>query len=74
MSDTYFVIYSPEAKDDLREIYSYIAYDLQAPGDSRRPGKPHPERNPVAGFYAVPGCCRGLGAVEKHGDASGTGR
>ena len=31
MSDTYSVIYSPEAKDDLREIYSYIAYDLQAP-------------------------------------------
>ena len=24
MSDTYSVIYSPEAKDDLREIYSYI--------------------------------------------------
>ena len=31
MSDTYSVIYSPEAKDDLREIYSYIAYDLHAP-------------------------------------------
>lgn len=31
MSDAYSVIYSPEAKDDLREIYSYIAYDLQAP-------------------------------------------
>ena len=31
MSDTYSIIYSSEAKDDLREIYSYIAYDLQAP-------------------------------------------
>jgi len=30
MSD-YSVIYSPEAKDDLREIYSYIAFDLKAP-------------------------------------------
>lgn len=30
MSDTYSIIYSSEAKDDLREIYSYIAYDLQA--------------------------------------------
>ena len=29
MNGTYFVIYSPDAKDDLREIYSYIAYDLQ---------------------------------------------
>lgn len=31
MSDTYSVIYSPEAKDDLREIYAYIAFDLRAP-------------------------------------------
>lgn len=31
MSDTYSVIYSPETKEDLRKIYSYIAYDLQAP-------------------------------------------
>lgn len=31
MSNTYSVIYSPEAKDDLREIYSYIAFDLKAP-------------------------------------------
>jgi len=30
MSD-YSIIYSPEAKDDLREIYSYIAFDLKAP-------------------------------------------
>lgn len=29
--DLFLIIYSPEAKDDLREIYSYIAYDLQAP-------------------------------------------
>ena len=31
MSDTYSIIYSSEAKDDLREIYSYIAYDLLSP-------------------------------------------
>ena len=72
MSDTYSIIYSSEAKDDLREIYSYIAYDLQAPETAE--GQVNRERNPVAGFYAVPICCRGLGAVEKHGDASGTGR
>lgn len=35
MSDTYSIIYSSEAKDDLREIYSYIAYDLQAPRQQR---------------------------------------
>ena len=31
MSDTYSVIYSPEAKDNLKEIYSYIAFELEAP-------------------------------------------
>ena len=31
MSNAYSVIYSPEAKDDLREIYSYIAFGLEAP-------------------------------------------
>ena len=31
MNDTYSVIYSPQAKDDLMEIYSYIAFDLQVP-------------------------------------------
>ena len=31
MSDTYQVIYSPEALDDIRKIYSYIAYELQVP-------------------------------------------
>lgn len=31
MSDTYSVVYSPEAMDDLREIYSYIAFTLLVP-------------------------------------------
>lgn len=31
MSDAYSVIYSPEAMDDLREIYSYIAFTLLVP-------------------------------------------
>lgn len=31
MSESYSVIYSPEAKDDLGEIYSYIAFNLEAP-------------------------------------------
>lgn len=29
MNDNYSIIYSPKAKDDLRNIYSYIAFDLQ---------------------------------------------
>ncbi|MBS5063795.1 MAG: type II toxin-antitoxin system RelE/ParE family toxin [Hungatella hathewayi] len=31
MSDGYKVIYSPAAFDDIRKIYSYIAFELQAP-------------------------------------------
>ena len=31
MNETYSVIYSPQAKDDLMEIYSYIAFELHAP-------------------------------------------
>lgn len=31
MSDIYSVIYSPEAVDDLREIYLYIAFTLKVP-------------------------------------------
>lgn len=32
MIDTYSIIYSPEARDDLKDIYSYIAFDLLVPG------------------------------------------
>ena len=32
MSDTYSVIYSPEAKNDIKDIYSYIAFELLVPG------------------------------------------
>lgn len=28
MSDTYSVIYSPEARSDIKEIYSYIAFTV----------------------------------------------
>ena len=31
MSTSYTVIYSPEAVDDLRDIYSYIAFELLVP-------------------------------------------
>jgi len=31
MSDTYSVAYSPEALEDLKEIYSYIAFTLKEP-------------------------------------------
>ncbi|MCM1157340.1 MAG: type II toxin-antitoxin system RelE/ParE family toxin [Bacteroidales bacterium] len=31
MNDNYRVIYSPEALDDIRKIYSYIAFELQMP-------------------------------------------
>ncbi|MDY6267372.1 MAG: type II toxin-antitoxin system RelE/ParE family toxin [Selenomonadaceae bacterium] len=31
MSDTYRVSYTPEALDDLRDIYAYLAFELRAP-------------------------------------------
>ncbi len=31
MSDVYKIVYSSEALDDIRKIYSYIAYELQVP-------------------------------------------
>lgn len=35
MSDSYAVVYSPKAKDDLKEIYSYIAFKLQVPNTAQ---------------------------------------
>lgn len=35
MSDSYSVIYSPEAMDDLKEIYSYIAFALKVPDTAK---------------------------------------
>ena len=32
MSDIYSVIYSSEARNDIKEIYSYIAFELLVPG------------------------------------------
>lgn len=31
MSTSYNIFYSPEALEDIRKIYSYIAYELQVP-------------------------------------------
>ena len=35
MNDRYDVVYSPEALEDLRNIYSYIAFTLLAPGTAK---------------------------------------
>lgn len=35
MSDSYSVIYSPEALSDLKDIYTYIAQELLVPGTAR---------------------------------------
>lgn len=35
MSEQYKVIYSPQAADDLKEIYSYIAFELLAPDTAK---------------------------------------
>ena len=35
MSEAYFIVYSSEAMDDLREIYSYIAFTLKVPSTAK---------------------------------------
>ncbi len=35
MNDSYSVVYSPKAKDDLKEIYSYIAFTLLVPDTAK---------------------------------------
>lgn len=35
MNDSYSVIYSPKAMDDLREIYSHIAFTLLVPDTAK---------------------------------------
>jgi len=35
MSDSYSVVYSPEALNDLKDIYAYIARELLAPDTAR---------------------------------------
>ncbi len=35
MSEQYKVIYSPQAADDLKDIYSYIAFELLAPDTAK---------------------------------------
>lgn len=36
MNTRYQVIYSPEALNDLKKIYSYIAFDLQVPDTAQK--------------------------------------
>lgn len=35
MSDSYHVIYSPEALEDIKDIYAYIAYELKVPDTAK---------------------------------------
>ena len=35
MSKLYSIVYSPKALEDLKDIYVYIADELQAPGTAR---------------------------------------
>lgn len=70
MNDTYSVIYSPKAKDDLREIYSYIACDLQAPETSE--GQVSRIRKEIRSLDFMPSHTLSWnGAVEKHGNTPG---
>ncbi|MDE6406939.1 MAG: type II toxin-antitoxin system RelE/ParE family toxin [Lachnospiraceae bacterium] len=36
MSEKFCIFYSPEALDDIRKIYSYIAFELQVPETAQK--------------------------------------
>lgn len=50
--NNYKVSYSGEALSDLREIYSYIAYELLVPKTAAAQIKRIREKNPFIRFYA----------------------
>ncbi len=71
MSDAYSVIYSPEAKSDIKDIYSYIAFELLVPRTAEsqvnrirktiRSLEFMPSRNPIVDWE--PWKCRGMHKV-----------
>ena len=52
MSDTYSVSYSPEAKNDIKEIYSYIAFELLVPSPAE--GQVNRIRNAIRSLSFMP--------------------
>ncbi len=67
MSGSYSVIYSPKAKDDLREIYSYIAFTLLVPETAVGQVDRIKKSGAFPGFHAFKKSDCRLGTVEKHG-------
>lgn len=67
----YKVIYSPVALDDLRNIYSYIAFILLVP-DTAKAGEPYSQGDTVAGSVSRAQLCCGMGALEINGYANGS--
>ena len=53
MSYEYAVVYAPRALDDLREIYAYIAFELQAPDAAR--GQVNRIRHVIHSLDTLPG-------------------
>lgn len=55
MSGSYSVIYSPRAKEDLKEIYSYIAFTLMVPDTAE--GQVKRIRKRIRSLEFMPGRC-----------------
>lgn len=69
MSSVYTVRYAPQALDDLRDLYSYVAFSLKEPATAQK--LVNRIRKAARSLDALPGrvpCC-GLGTVAEHGDA-----
>ena len=65
MSSVYTVRYAPQALDDLRDLYSYVAFSLKEPATAQK--LVNRIRKAARPARAIP-CC-GLGTVAEHGDA-----
>lgn len=52
MSETYTIKYSTKAINDLRDIYSYIAFNLQAPETAAKNGKANTKFHQGTRLYA----------------------
>ena len=68
----YHVQYSAEAVEDLRNIYQYIAVELQAP-QAAQGQVDDPQNDSIVMPYTNPFCGSGMGTVGIHGNAESTG-
>lgn len=69
MSEPYRIVYSPQALEDLKDIYAYISEELQVPDTARNQVNRIREKIRSLDFMPMHICYCRLGAMEKHENA-----